>query len=68
MDSTLTFITALVNICAARGRHWLITAFVTVTVTTSTTLVAIIIYMIYVRLTDSAWEEHRAMKEAHVAQ
>jgi hypothetical protein len=68
MDSALTFVMALVNICAARGRHWLVTAFVTVAVTTSTTLVAIIIYMIYVGLTDSAWGEHRAMKEAHVAQ
>lgn len=68
LDSVFTFFTALVNICAARGRHWLVTTFVTVAVTTSTTLVAIIIYMIYVGLTDLAWEEHRAMKEAHVAQ
>ena len=68
IDSALTFVTALVNICAARGRHWLVTAFVTVAVTTSTTLVAIIIYIIYVGLTDSAWEEHCAIKEAHVAQ
>ena len=68
LDSVLTFFTALVNICAARGRHWLVTAFVAVSVTTSTTLVAIIIYIIYVGLTDSAWEEHRAMKEAYVVQ
>lgn len=67
LDSALTFVTALVNICAARGRHWLVTGFVTAAVMTSTTLVAIIIYMIYVGLTDSAWKEHRAMKEAHVA-
>ncbi|KAH7417506.1 hypothetical protein BKA64DRAFT_658064 [Cadophora sp. MPI-SDFR-AT-0126] len=68
LDSVLTFFTALINICAARGRHWLVSAFVTVSVATSTTLVAIIIYMVYVGLTDSAWGEHRTMKEAHVAQ
>jgi hypothetical protein len=68
MDSALTSVTALVNICTARGRHWLVTVFVTVAVTTSTTLVAIIIYMIYVGLTGSAWEEHRVMKEAHIEQ
>jgi hypothetical protein len=68
IDSALTFVTALVNTCAAHGRHWLVIAFVTVAVTTSITLVAIIIYMLYVGLADSAWEEHRAMKEAHVTQ
>jgi hypothetical protein len=68
LDSVLTFVTALVNICATRGRHWLVTTVVTAAVTTGTTLVAIIIYMIYVGLADSAWEEHRALKEAHVAQ
>ncbi|KAH6667732.1 hypothetical protein B0J14DRAFT_442502, partial [Halenospora varia] len=47
LDSVLTSVTVLVNICAARGRHWLVTAFVTTAVTASTTLVAIIIYMIY---------------------
>jgi hypothetical protein len=68
LDSVLTFVTPLVNICAARGRHWIVTAFMTAAVTTSTTLVAIIIYMIYVGLTGSAWEEHCALKEAHVDQ
>lgn len=46
LDPVLTFFTALINTCAAHGRHWLFTAFVPVYVTTSTTLVAIIIYMI----------------------
>ncbi len=68
LDSVLTYFIALVNVCAARGRHWLVTAFVTVSVMTSITLVAIIVYIIYVRLTGSAWEEHRTMKEAHVTQ
>jgi hypothetical protein len=35
-------------------------------VTTSITLVAIIIYIIYIGLTDLAWEEHCTMKEAYV--
>ena len=68
IDSALTFVTALVNICAARGRYWLITAFVTVAVIISITLIAIMIYIIYIGLTDSAWEEHRAIKEAYVTQ
>jgi hypothetical protein len=67
LDSVRTFFTALVNICEARGRHWLVTAFFAVSVTTCTTLAAITIHVLYVGLTDSAWEEHRAMKEAHVA-
>lgn len=67
-DSLLTFVAALVNVCATRGRHWLVTAVVTAAVTTSTTLVATIMYMIYVGLTGAAWEEHCALKEAHVAQ
>jgi hypothetical protein len=54
LDSILTLVTALVNVCATRGRHWLVTAVVTAAVITSTTLVAIIIYMIYVGLTGAA--------------
>ena len=68
LDSVLTFFTALVNICAARGRHWLVKAFVAVSMTINITLVAIIIYIIYIGLTDSAWEEHRTIKEAHITQ
>jgi hypothetical protein len=66
LDSAFTFVIALVNICAAYSRHWLVTGFVTVAVTTSITLVVIIIYIIYIGLTDSAWKEHRAIKEAYV--
>jgi hypothetical protein len=68
LNSIVTFVTALVNVDATRGRHWLATTVVTTAVTTSTTLVAIVMYMVYVGLTDSAWEEHRALKEAHVGQ
>jgi hypothetical protein len=68
LNSIVTFVTALVNVDATRGRHWLATTVATTAVTTSTTLVALAMYMVYVGLAGSAWEEHCALKEAHIGQ
>ena len=66
LDSVLTLGMTLVNVCAAHGRQWIVTAFRTAVVTTITTLVAIIMYILYEGLTGSAWEEQPALKEARV--
>jgi len=58
---------ALLNVCAARGRQWIVTAFMTAAATTTTTLVAIIMHIVYEGMSGSAWEEEPVLKETRVA-
>lgn len=67
LDSVLTFGMTLVNACTAYGRQWIVTVFRTAAVTTTITLVAIIMYILYEGLTGLAWEEQPALKDARVA-
>ncbi|KAG9228628.1 hypothetical protein BJ875DRAFT_489680 [Amylocarpus encephaloides] len=67
LDSVLTIGMALLNVCAARGRQWIVTAFMTAAAATTTTLVAIIMYIVYEGMSGSAWEEEPVLKETRVA-